>query len=142
MTLITNLILISETEESAHYAESPGKDQYPLLGTVSVHKWALPQPAPTAVRITLEPYEVTQPSVSHPPADAVHRTCADEALLREEAKVTIVKNRLARINQPPEWLEQYLGRTGTVLWTTAGGAMVKLDDEATWFPYAELRVED
>ena len=52
----------------------------------------------------------------------------------------IVKNRLAGIHQPPEWLEQYLGRTGTVLWTTAGGAMVKLDNEATWFPYAELEV--
>jgi hypothetical protein len=54
--------------------------------------------------------------------------------------VTIVKNTRAGAKYPPEWLEQYLGRTGKVLWTTTGGAMVKLDDEATWFSYAELDV--
>ena len=62
--------------------------------------------------------------------------------LRKGSTVEIVKNRLAGIHQPPEWLEQYLGRVGTVLWTTVGGAMVKLDDEASWFPYGELKIPD
>jgi hypothetical protein len=62
--------------------------------------------------------------------------------LRKGATVEIVKNRLAGIHQPPEWLEQYLGKRGTVLWTTVGGAMVELESGATWFPYAELAVKD
>ena len=64
-----------------------------------------------------------------------------ETLFREGATVVIVKNRLAGIHQPPEWLEQYLGHEGRILWTTAGGAMVQLDKQATWFPYAELEVK-
>ena len=142
MTLLTTLTLVHETEESAYYAESPGADRCPLLGTVTVQKWALPQPTPTAVRLNLEAYEADQPSPPPPSAAATRHIAETEGVLRKGAKVTVVKNRLAGIHQPPEWLEQYLGRKGTVLWTTAGGAMVKLDDQATWFPYAELRVED
>jgi hypothetical protein len=142
MTLITTLTLIHETEESAYYAESPGKDRCPLLGTVTVQKWALPRPTPTAVRLNLEACEVERPSQPTRSADAIRRLSEAEHVLREGATVTVIKNRLAGIHQPPEWLEQYLGRKGTVLWTTVGGAMVRLDNQATWFPYAELEVED
>ncbi|OFW60056.1 MAG: hypothetical protein A2133_10235 [Actinobacteria bacterium RBG_16_64_13] len=142
MTLITTLTLIHETEDSAHYAEGPDEDRYPLLGTVSVHKWALPRPTPTAIRLTLEAYEAECPSPSTRTAEEARRIHEAADVLEQGATVVIVKNRLAGIRQPPEWLEQYLGRKGTVLWTTAGGAMVKLDKEATWFPYAELTVED
>ena len=58
------------------------------------------------------------------------------------AKVTIVKNTTAGTKYPPEWLAQYLGRTGAVLWTTPEGAMVRLGEGATWFPYAELTAVD
>jgi hypothetical protein len=142
MTLITTLTLVHENEESAYYAETPGKEKHhPLLGAVTVQKWALSHPTPTAIRLTIETYEAEQPTalrhltVVTPPTDDA------EGVLRQGAHVTVVKNRMAGINQPPEWLGQYLGRKGTVLWTTAGGAMVKLDDQATWFPYAELKVE-
>lgn len=142
MTLVTTLTLIHETEDSAHYAESPGEDRYPLLGTVSVQKWALPRPTPSSIRLTLESYEAKRPSKSQLSADTAHLDDQGEDVLRKGAAVTIVKNRTAGLHQPPEWLEQYLGRQGTVLWTTAGGAMVKLDKEATWFPYAELKVQE
>jgi hypothetical protein len=142
MTLITTLTLIHETEDSAHYAESPGEGRSPLLGTVSVQKWALPRPTPSTIRLTLESYEARRPSESRSSADTAHVADAGEYVLRKGAMVTIVKNRIAGVHQPPEWLEQYLGRKGTVLWTTAGGAMVKLDKEATWFPYAELKVQE
>jgi len=142
MTLVTTLTLIHETEDSAHYAESPGEDRYPLLGTVSVQKWALPRPTPSRIRLTLESYEAKRPSKSHLSAETAHLDDQGEDVLRKGAAVTIVKNRTAGLHQPPEWLEQYLGRKGTVLWTTAGGAMVKLDKEATWFPYAELKVQE
>jgi hypothetical protein len=52
--------------------------------------------------------------------------------------VTIVKNLLGGVASPPEWLEQFLGRTGTVLWTSESGAMVDLPDGASWFRHAEL----
>ena len=58
--------------------------------------------------------------------------------LKVSDKVKIIKDRDSGIRYPPEWLEQYLGRTGRILWTTAGGAMVKLERGATWFPYNEL----
>ncbi len=140
MTLITTLTLTDETDSEAHYAEELREDGSPLLGTVSVQKWALPTPTPSTVRVVLDFYETVRPSSSRPAAEVAHRPYAAEGVLRLGAKVIIVKNRLSGIHQPPEWLEQYLGRTGTVLWTTAGGAMVKLDNEATWFPYAELEV--
>ena len=142
MTLITTLVLVHETEDAAHYAERPGSDEHPLLGTVSVHKWALPKPTPSTIRLALESYEVEQVSSSGQPARETTGTGKSASPLSKGATVEIVKNRLAGIHQPPEWLEQYLGRTGTVLWTTVGGAMVKLDNEATWFPYAELMVKD
>lgn len=140
MTLVTTLTLIHETEDNAHYAESPGDDRYPLLGTLSVQKWALPKPTPSTLRLTLEAYETERPSQSPPASGAAARIDLEDDVLRKGAAVKIVKNRTAGIHQPAEWLEQYLGREGTVLWTTAGGAMVKLDKEATWFPYAELMV--
>ena len=142
MTLVTTLTLVHETKDSAHYAESPGDADYPLLGILSVQKWALPQPAPSAIRLTLEPYETQSPAVPGPPARAGVEADKFASALRKGATVEIVKNRLAAIDQPPEWLEQYLGKRGTVLWTTVGGAMVKLDSGATWFPYAELLVID
>jgi hypothetical protein len=144
MTLITTLTLVHETEQAAHYAEHPGDDECPLLGTLTVQKWALPKPTPSTLRLVLESYETKQPHSAVPASGAAAGAAAgageDMSALRKGARVEIVKNRLASIHQPPEWLEQYLGRTGIVLWTTAGGAMVKLDDEATWFPYAELKI--
>ena len=140
MTLITTLTLVHETKDAAHYAERPGDEEYPLLGTVSVQKWALPKPAPSTIRLVLESYEMQNAPSTVPPSGSAAGAGEDMSALHKGATVEIVKNRLASIHQPPEWLEQYLGRTGTVLWTTAGGAMVKLDDEASWFPYAELKV--
>jgi hypothetical protein len=142
MSLTTILTLIHETEESAHYAEGPGKDKYPLLGTVSVQRSALPTPTPSEIRVTLEAYTPAEQPRPRPSVDLARRLVDTEGVIEEGSTVTIVKNRLASINQAPEWLEEYLGRKGTVLWIAAGGAMVKLGHEATWFPFAELMVED
>ena len=142
MTLVTTLTLVHQTKDSAHYAESPGDADYPLLGILSVQKWALPQPAPSAIRLTLEPYEAESPAAPGPSAREGGEPSQYASALHKGAAVQIVKNRLAAIDQPPEWLEQYLGKRGTVLWTTVGGAMIKLETGATWFPYAELLVID
>ena len=142
MPLTTILTLIHETEDSAHYAEGPGKDDHLLLGTVSMQKRAPPTPTPSEIRVTLEPSAPEKQPRPRPSTELARRLLEAEGIMEEGSTVTIVKNRLADMNQPPEWLEEYLGRKGTVLWTAAGGAMVKLGNEATWFPYAELMVED
>jgi hypothetical protein len=142
MTLISSLTLVHETQESAYYAENPAKEGSVLLGALTVQKWALPQPTPTALRLTLEAYETERPSPPVAAGAEKRHVVESDTLFREGALVVIVKNRLAGIHQPPEWLEQYLGRQGKILWTTAGGAMVQLDKQATWFPYAELEVKD
>jgi hypothetical protein len=141
MTLICTLTLVHETEDSAYYAESPALEGAVLLGALTVRKWGLPQPTPTALRLTLESYEAEKPSRAAAGIPKKRRVLEAETLFREGATVVIVKNRLAGIHQPPEWLEQYLGHEGRILWTTAGGAMVQLDKQATWFPYAELEVK-
>jgi len=142
MTLITTLTLVHETKDAAHYAELPDDDRHPLLGTVSIQKWALPKPTPSTIRLTLEPYQIERAAPSNHLAPVTAEPREGASPLHKGATVEIVKNRLAGVHQPPEWLEQYLGRKGTVLWTTVGGAMVKLDDEAAWFSYAELQVVD
>ncbi len=142
MSRTTILTLVHETEDTAYYAEASGKAGALLLGTVGVQKGALPTPTPSAIRVTLEPEAPEQHPRPRPSADLARRLLDTEGIIEAGSTVTIVKNRLADMNQPPEWLEEYLGRKGTVLWTAAGGAMVKLEKEATWFPYAELTVED
>ena len=57
-------------------------------------------------------------------------------------RVEVIKSRVSGVKNPPEWLEQYVGRTGVVLWTTADGAMVDLGADAIWFSYEELESKD
>jgi hypothetical protein len=52
--------------------------------------------------------------------------------------VKIVKSRVSGVKNPPVWLEQHLGKTGVVLWTTGDGADVDLGGEAVWFAFDEL----
>ena len=56
--------------------------------------------------------------------------------------VEVMKSRVSGVKSPPEWLEQIVGRTGIVLWTTADGAMVDLDADTAWFSYDELQSKD
>jgi len=142
MTLMATLTLVDEAEDSVQYAEQSKGDSPPAIGAVRIQRWAVPKPAPSAIRVTLDFYEPTQPAPTHLESAVAHVSRFDEGALHQGDAVAIVKNTTAGIKYPPEWLQQYLGRTGTILWTTAGGAMVKLDDEATWFPYAELKVAD
>jgi hypothetical protein len=134
MTLMATFALSAEVEGRAHYSEIPGVDTPAIVGSLSIDSQALPRPTPPLMRISLYFYdELATPAR----ADTLGAAPA-RAVLKADDEVTIVKNSLAGIRYPPEWLEQYLGRTGRVLWTTADGAMVRLDTTATWFPYAEL----
>jgi hypothetical protein len=137
MTLITTLSLAREADGRAQYVATPRGEHHPAIATLSIESWALPEPTPSAIRVTVEFYEPARPRTA---SDASRESPTREETLREGDEVTIIKNTMAGTKSPPEWLEQYLGRVGRVLWTTAGGAVVKLDNEATWFAYTELRV--
>ena len=137
--LKVNLYLLGEADGRTHYAEEPVGDHEPVLGTLSVESAALPQPAPPVIEVSVRYREA---SLTTMPVDLSRFVPPPREALKPGDKVTIVKDRTSGIRNPPEWLEQYLGRTGRILWTTAGGAMVKLDKGATWFPYTELERSD
>ena len=140
MVLSVVLLLEEATETNVRYVERSG-GKPPVIGALEIERWALPEQVPPEIRLTLEflrePRSAGDPSVASPSGSY---TVSRETLTTGD-KVTIVKNTVAGTKYPPEWLVQYLGKTGVVLWTTHEGAMVQLAGGATWFPYAELRVE-
>ena len=133
--LKVSLYLLGEADGRTHYVEEPLGENQPVLGTLSVESAALPQPAPPVIEVVVG---FRKAAGTAGPVDLSRFVPPPVEALKAGDKVTIVKDRLSGIRYPPEWLEQYLGRSGRILWTTAGGAMVKLDKGATWFPYSEL----
>jgi hypothetical protein len=132
MALMATFALSKEDEGRAHYAEIPGAEGAAILGTLSIDLAALPRPTPAVVRIALYLYDTPLPT-GH------HEATVEAPIPRPGDEVIIVKNAMAGTRYPPEWLEQYLGKSGKVLWITPHGAMVGLEQGATWFPFAELR---
>lgn len=134
------LHLLGETDGRTHYAEETADDRTPVVGSVSIDSMALPSPPPGVIEMSLAFSSAgAEPA---PRADLSRFIPPPRDVLKVGDKVKIIKDRDSGIRYPPEWLEQYLGRIGRILWTTAGGAMVKLERGATWFPYNELeRVE-
>ena len=142
MTLIAYFELAGESEGSACYEERAEEAHPPVIGTLCIQDWALPQPLPSSLRVSLNFFSAGHPS-TRAAEEAPGRQTLGKDLATVGKSVTVIKNIAATMQQPPEWLEQYLGRTGTVLWTAAGGAMVKFDDNsATWFAYAELQIAE
>jgi hypothetical protein len=131
MALMATFALSGEAEGKAHYAEIPGGDRPAIVGTLSINLESLPKPPPPLLRISLYFYD-------NAARGDVSGALPTRRVLKAGDQVTIVKNSQAGTRYPPEWLEQYLGHAGRILWTTADGAMVALGDSATWFPYAEL----
>ena len=141
MLVVVVLALDEVTETSVRYhEETEGRPQ--IIGTLDIERGALPETVPPEIRVTLE-FPKERPAISgEKGASTPAREVPSKASLSVGAKVTIVKNTMAGAKYPPEWLVQYLGRTGIVLWTTIDGAMVRLGEEATWFSYAELQPAD
>ena len=141
MTVVVVLTLDEMTETSVRYREKT-KDRPQIIGTLELARWVLPETVPPEMRVTLE-FPRAEPAIfENTGASIPARDVASKATLSVGAKVTIVKNTRTGTKYPPEWLAQYLGRTGVVLWTTNDGAMVQLAEGATWFPYAELSAVD
>ena len=141
MVLSVVLSLDEVTDDVVRYVEQSG-GKPPIIGTMAIERWALPEQVPSELRLTIEFRREVPPVTADVGAGTSERQRATKASLNTGDKVTIVKNANAGTKYPPEWLAQYLGRTGVVLWTTNEGAMVQLAGGATWFPYAELRIEE
>jgi hypothetical protein len=140
MVLSVVLSLDQVADDVVRYIEQSG-GKPPILGTIAIERWALPEQVPSELRLTIEFRREAPPVTADVGAGTSERQRATKASLSTGDKVKIVKNTTAGTKYPPEWLAQYLGRTGVVLWTTNEGAMVQLAGGATWFPYAELSIE-
>ncbi len=135
---------------TVRYSDTRGGTGGLLAQAVVLKASALPDPPPDEIRVTVD----WVAAAAGPERQAVRPRTADadsavpggaHARSRKIAqgdRVEVIKSRVSGVKNPPEWLEQYLGRTGTVLWTTADGAMVDLGTDATWFSYEELQSKD
>ena len=139
MHLTLPFTLEEEDDETATYVEQVESGKSPVIGIIAVKKSVLSQPAPFFMRIALS-FPAGSPVLPET-ADSTlpRRLASSERALEAGDVVTIVKSMLGKVGSPPEWLEQFLGKTGTVLWTSELGAMVDLSEGATWFPCAELK---
>ena len=140
MVLSIVLSLDEVTDATVRYVERAG-GKPPVIGTLGIERWALPEQVPSELRVSLEFRSEARAAGGSTHAPTSGRA-ASKASLSTGDKVTIAKNTVAGTKYPPEWLAQYIGKTGVVLWTTRDGAMVQLVGGATWFPYTELKVDE
>lgn len=131
MSLSATLKMASVDQGAVYYVDSFGGAHAFLAGPIMVQASDLPDPPPALLRVSLSWYQEPRPQTgAQEPAKGRKIAQGDH--------VSVVKSRVSGVKNPPEWLEQYVGRTGIVLWTTADGAMVDLGSDTTWFAYEEL----
>ena len=56
-TVFLTFTLEKETKNTMRYTEQPVKGSPAIVGTLYIQKWALPQPAPTTITVTIEASE-------------------------------------------------------------------------------------
>jgi hypothetical protein len=135
----------SAVEATVTYAAAGPLTSGALAEPVVLRAAALPDPPPEVIRITLDwaeavPARTARTGPRSKGAAAIPVPARSD--IHKGDQVKIVKSRVSGVKSPPEWLEQYVGRTGLVLWTTADGAMVDLDGAPAWFSFAELLPND
>jgi hypothetical protein len=131
-------------EATVRYTETERGSGGLLADAVTFRAAVLPDPPPATIRVTFDWIQTRTTE---------HRTAAERVVpgppsqgpvaggFKPGAMVKVVKSRVSGVKNPPEWLEQHLGKIGVVLWTTAGGANVDLGGEAVWFAYDELELQ-
>jgi hypothetical protein len=151
MSLSATLKRESFEEGEVRYVDSYGGPDAFLADGIVVRAVDLPDPPPALIHITLSWYQTaasaggdtgaagSEPAGLHATPGAAHG--AGHPNMKQGDVVKIVKSRISGVRNPPEWLEQHLGKTGVVLWTTASGANVDLDGTAVWFAFEELELQ-
>ncbi len=140
MSLSATLKRDSADGATVRYVDSYGGRDAFLADAVVIRASDLPDPPPALLHVSLSWYQApagvgarsSEANGASPSTGTGHRN------LEQGDRVKIVKSRVSGVESPPVWLEQHLGKTGIVLWTTAGGANVDLDGGAVWFAYDEL----
>lgn len=140
MILAATLKRVGIDGESATYVDSyGGKDSF-LSGPVAVRTSDLPDPPPALLRVSLSWYQAPLVQEGNGAAEEGMQatTAAGRQRIAPGDRVKVIKSRIAGVRNPAEWLEQYLGQAGAVLWVSPDGATVNLAGGAVWFAYDEL----
>jgi hypothetical protein len=123
--------------EDVRYVDSYGGDDSFLSQAVVLRASDLPDPPPALLRVDLSWYQTPRERSETSTAQAIGQL-TNHRRIGPGDRVIVIKSRISGVQNPPEWLEQHLGRAGVVLWITPGGANVDLGDETVWFAYDEL----
>jgi hypothetical protein len=140
MILAATLKKASVDGDEVRYVDSYGGEHAFLAGALVVKTSDLPDPPPALMRVSLSWYQTPRTledqnvAEEHSPAAAGD----DRKRIARGERVKVIKSKNSGVRNPPEWLEQHLGKAGVVLWLTPDGASVELDGKAVWFHYDEL----
>jgi hypothetical protein len=124
--------------EIVRYIDSYGGEHSFLSEPLIVKTSDLPDPPPALLRVELSWYQAPRAAGGVAAGPGV----AGPATIAQGDVVRVIKSRTAGVRNPPQWLQQHMGKTGTVLWVTIGGASVDISGEAVWFSYDELEKAD
>jgi hypothetical protein len=144
MILSATLKKDSADQATVRYVDSYGGRDAFLAGAFVVRASDLPDPPPALLHVSVSWYQAPG-RAGTPNAGAESALAANGSghrKIEHGDRVKIIKSKVSGVENPPEWLEQHLGKTGLVLWMTAGGANVDLDGCAVWFAYDELERQD
>jgi hypothetical protein len=132
----------AEDESTIHYSGDGLTGNLLLAGGLALKRSALPEPPPVHITATLR-WELHTPIAQTAPATPGPARVVTPwpAAVKPGDLLTVIKSQSSGVKSPPEWLDQYVGRTGRVLWTTPDGAMLDLDGKASWFSFQELQPE-
>jgi hypothetical protein len=138
MTLSATLKKDSEDGGVVRYVDSYGGTHAFLSNGITIKASDLPDPPPALLRVSLDWYQAPRAQTAPPKhIEGALRAAGVEKIAPGDV-VMVIKSRMSGVQNPPEWLQQHLGKTGTVAWVTLGGANVDLGDETVWFGYDEL----
>ena len=135
----------SENPTEVHYGGEEDRHNPLLAGGIVLGRASLPDPVPELLRLSLEwevaPAAPPLPFAAEPRGVPAGRSPGAQwpQSVKAGDPLVVIKSTIAGPNSPPEWLQQYLGRTGIVLWTTADGAMLDFEGKASWFSFKELK---
>jgi hypothetical protein len=142
MSLSATLKMESTDQDGVRYVDSYGGRDAFLAGPLVIRASDLPDPPPALLRIALTWYQAPITQGAGTAGAEVGRAHAKPRNIAQGDRVKVIKSRLSGVKNLPEQLEQYIGRSGIVLWTTADGAMVNFKTDTAWFSYEELEFKD
>jgi hypothetical protein len=140
--MILSATLKKESADGANvrYVDSYGGKHSFLSEAIVIKAADLPDPPPALLRVSLSWYQAPRAVEGQGSGEegALAVGKAGPPRLAQGDWVKVIKSRKSGVRNPAEWLEQYLGQTGVVLWVTPDGASVSLGGGAVWFSYDEL----